>query len=97
MNPEYNQDMKTTITTQYETTSDGTTVWVCDNSGYTIGRFGKMGIDIHQPPENGGSECLHCTHGIVTREDWDVFVVKMLGHYGVIGLEHHCPTRFQGD
>ena len=51
-----------------EIRSDRTTVWV--NSGVTgacIGRFGRMGIDIHKEilPEQelDGTECLSCSHG----------------------------------
>jgi len=46
------------------------TVWV--NRGACIGRFGRMGIDIHREPEDAMAlgECLLCTHKPTTKDDW---------------------------
>ena len=77
----------------YQIDSDGTTVWVNDNTGYCIGRFGRMGIEIHANPESG-NECLFCTHKQVDQDDWVLFAEKMFEFYQVVDLESHCPKRF---
>ena len=74
--------------------SDGVTVWVNDNTGYCIGRFGRMGIDIHAGPDSD-TECLYCTHQPVTKTDWQTFVDGMKKFHNVTGLEKHCPLRFK--
>lgn len=80
---------------RYQVESDGVTVWV--NTWYCIGRFGTFGIDIHQPPsEHAQAECLFCTHGEVTRADWDLFVIKMAELYGAKVQPRHMPKRFRG-
>lgn len=70
------------------------TVWVNSAYGYCLGRFGRMGIDVHRPPDIKAGECLHCTHGPVTVEDWYVFVAKMKEHHGVTVLQRYMPKRF---
>ena len=40
-------------------------------------------------------ECLHCTHGLVTREDWDVFVAKMKEHFGITVSKRYMSKRFR--
>lgn len=76
--------------------SDGITVWV-NGVGGLLGRFGKTGIDIHQPlaaqVEKG--ECLFCTHTFVTAEDWLLFKAKMLEHFGIKVSDRYKPKRFQ--
>ncbi len=60
-------------------------VWV-NTATYCIGRFGRMGIDIHRDlgaQTDGQGECLLCTHGAVSEADWDAFVAGMLEHHGV--------------
>ncbi len=74
--------------------SDGQTVWVHDeNDGSCIGRFGRMGIDIHRPiaeqVEHG--QCLMCTHGRTGPDEWRRFVVAMKDIYGIVIHEHHRP------
>lgn len=84
----------TTRQTEYAIDSDGITVWV--NGAYCLGRFGRYGIDIHrEPTRKDVGECLLCTHGEVTAEDWDVFVVKMRELHGVEVPEKHRPVRFR--
>lgn len=70
--------------------SDGATVWVHGLDG-TIGRFGRLGIDVHTADTAG---CLHCTHGVTTSADWPAFVAKMQEHHGVTVGAQHCPGRF---
>src|SRR5579862_5988044 len=75
--------------------SDGTTVWVNVADG-CIARFGRQGIDIHNPPlESTRLECLLCTHGPTTLEDWDHFVGAMLRLYGILVPQEHMPERFR--
>lgn len=82
---------------EYAIESDGITVWV--NTGFEcIGRFGRMGIDIHRTMDQqmkGGSECLECTHGPVSRLDWERFKEAMLEYYGVAVDDEHMPARFR--
>lgn len=74
-----------------QVTTDGITVWVCDNNGNTIGRFGRMGIDVHSADS---TRCLYCTHEPTISKDWDVFVVQMRKHHGVNIEPHYRPDRF---
>jgi hypothetical protein len=80
---------------EYDISTDGRTVWV--NGASLLGRFGLMGIDIHRPlleqVEHG--ECLFCTQGETTREDWDLFVVKMEEHYGIRVAARWLPRRLR--
>lgn len=76
--------------------SDGITVWI--NSAFgLLGRFGRMGIDIHRPVEEQKDygECLFCTHAPTTREDWDIFVAKMKELFGVVVPKRHMPKRLR--
>ncbi len=73
-----------------EVSSDGQTVWV-NNAFVNIGRFGRLGIDVHNAD---ATSCLHCTHGITTVEDWETFKLKMLEHHGVVVTDEHKPKRF---
>jgi len=77
--------------------SDGITVWV-NTEAECIGRFGQMGIDIHHTIEQqmaGSTQCLECTHGPVSRLDWERFKEAMLEHYGVAVGDEHIPVRFK--
>lgn len=81
---------------EYTVESDGITVWV-NTAHECIGRFGKMGIDIHNTIEEqmaGSAQCLECTHGPVTLKDWEQFKTSMLAHYGAIVSDKHKPIRF---
>jgi hypothetical protein len=55
-----------------------------------------MGIDIHRhiDEQSDMGECLHCTHGPTTKEDWKVFVIKMKEHFGVEVNDKYLPKRF---
>lgn len=84
-------------TPDHDVTTDGVTVWVSGASGESLGRFGRMGIDIHQPFEvqaSGGPQCLECTHGPTTLEHWNRFRVAMVEHYGIDVPERFRPKRF---
>lgn len=71
----------------HEITSDGVTVWVNDNMGTCIGRFGKLGFEVHRDTEgqlSGGSQCLACNERTDDFEaDWATFKADMLRFYGV--------------
>ncbi len=80
-------------------TSDGVTVWINGGTGL-LGRFGRAGIDIHRAPEEQkiSGECLFCTRveehtQNTTRDDWDLFVAKMLEHYRIEVPAQHMPDR----
>lgn len=75
--------------------TDGVTVWVHDHTGYCIGRFGRMGIDIHRLPTDKG-ECLFCTHAAVTADDWVVFQQQMKLLHDVEVADSFTPRRFRG-
>ena len=65
-----------------------TIVWVNNaTDGSCIGRFSKTaGMDIHRTGTEqmeGKGECLYCTHGKPTYEDWRLFVQKMYAHYKI--------------
>lgn len=62
-------------------------VWIHSLAdGSTVGRFGRMGVDLHNSitdQRQGMSECRLCTHGPVTRADWQLFREKALEWWGV--------------
>lgn len=62
------------------------TVWIHCSDGSTVGRFGKMGIDLHtsaSEQRQGASQCRLCTHGKPTASDWQLFRDKALEWWGV--------------
>ena len=81
---------------RHEIHSDNVTVWVNGKAGL-LGRFGVMGIDVHRPmsEQQEKGECLYCTHGQVTRSDWDVFVTKMKECFGISVSKSYLPKRFR--
>jgi hypothetical protein len=71
--------------------TDDTTVWV-DVGAFTVGRFGKLGIDVHTADATG---CLQCTHTPTTKDDWHIFVAAMFLHHGVVVTDEFMPRRFR--
>lgn len=72
-------------------------VWVHASDGSTVGRFGKMGIDIHSSVTdqmNGASQCDLCTHGLVTAQDWATFRKEASARWGVKIPEEAFDSRF---
>lgn len=62
------------------------TVWIHASDGSTVGRFGKMGIDMHNTVTQqlqGETQCRLCTHNRVKQHDWDLFVEKSNEFWGV--------------
>ena len=71
-------------------------VWVNGPNGDCLGRFGRMGVDVHRSAAEqmaGLGECLDCTHAPVTAKDWHRFVRSMLLHYSV-DLSHLAVPSF---
>ncbi|WP_445766802.1 hypothetical protein [Rheinheimera sp.] len=61
-------------------------VWIHASDGSTVGRFGRMGIDLHNTVTEqmaGKPQCRLCTHGKATQEDWALFREKALEWWGV--------------
>lgn len=80
---------------RHEISTDGITVWINGESGL-IARFGIGGIDIHRPAsEQHNGECLYCTHGQSTAQDWDTFVLKVYEHFEIRVGNAHKPVRFR--
>jgi hypothetical protein len=75
---------------QFDIRSDGRTVWVDAATGYTVARFGPMGVDVHTPDSTG---CLDCTHGPTGPAEWDRFVASVQAQYGVTVTDEHRPTH----
>jgi hypothetical protein len=63
-----------------------------DVGAFTVGRFGRLGIDVHTPTADG---CLHCTHGTTTIIDWRQFVTDMKVCYGIEITDEYMPDRFR--
>jgi hypothetical protein len=74
----------------YQVQSDGRSVWVHCSNGMTVARFGRFGIDVHSLDS---TECLHCTHGETSPEDWAAFVASVKHHYGFVVPVEHRPER----
>lgn len=62
-------------------------VWIHSCSdGSTVGRFGRMGIDLHNTvteQQEGMPECRFCTHGQPSMADWQLFRSKAQEFWGV--------------
>jgi hypothetical protein len=80
--------MATSIT-QYEVqvSASNDAVWVHADDGSTVGRFGRLGIDLHTTVTeqlNGSPQCRLCTHGKPSIKEWDLFREKCKEWWGVI-------------
>jgi len=83
----------------FQIETDKITVWVNNTKGFCVARFGKKGIDIHntlKEQERTGVECIFCTHGNTTYEDYMLFQEKMKEFYN---LETEWPDldRFEAN
>jgi hypothetical protein len=61
-------------------------VWIHASDGSTVGRFGKMGVDLHNTISeqlNGAPQCRLCTHVKASKLDWDLFREKALEWWNV--------------
>lgn len=74
---------------------DGNTVWVNSAKGMCVGRFSRVGVDVHNDFDTQvatGKQCMKCTHTCPTMADWDLFVLTMTRLYGASITEEHKPT-----
>jgi hypothetical protein len=82
------------IVSDFQVDGDGRTVWVNDNEGTCVARFGRMGIDVHrsyQAQLDGEGQCLDCgAHTGDIDVDWARFIASMQKHYGLT-----VPDRFK--
>jgi len=61
---------------EHEILTGANAVWVNDETGHCIGRFGRLGIDVHYPADQAldqPSQCLACTHGRTGEGEWQRF------------------------
>jgi hypothetical protein len=70
-----------------EIKSDGRTVWV-NGPTALIGRFSRMGIDVHIDGVCAGDGCKP---GPCTLEHWGIFKAQMLKVHGVKVSDRHMP------
>lgn len=78
----------------YEVVYGSRAVWV-NNAEGCLGRFGKMGIDVHhtmQAQEAGEGQCLFCTHGPVIAADWPRFVTAMMQFHNIDLRDQPVPA-----
>lgn len=86
--------MKTLIMAGAFIETDGRTVWVNDATGCCIGRFSKMGVDVHNTGVQqlmGGKQCLDCIHEGEPAALWERFRGSMLIHHKVNVPEEFRP------
>lgn len=79
----------------FEVLGDGRTVWVNSPVGICVGRFTKMGVDVHVDFEKQvqGEHCLDCfKHQGDFVTSWQRFVSSMNRHYGVSIPENLKPS-----
>lgn len=73
---------------ELEVSQSGDAIWIHSlEDGSTVGRFGKMGVDIHTTVSEqlaGAPQCRLCTHGRVSASDWNMFREKALEFWGVV-------------
>ncbi|RJX80336.1 hypothetical protein D3M70_12375 [Pseudomonas sp. LS-2] len=85
---------------QYELqlSSSRNAVWIhSSEDGSTVGRFGRMGVDLHNTATEqmlGMPECRLCTHGRPSESDWALFRSKALEWWGVTVPEEAFDRRF---
>ena len=81
-----NLDMHLKLQYELQLSASRNAVWIHGGDGSTVGRFGRMGIDLHNTVTEqmaGASECRLCTHGQPSIEDWELFRAKALEWWGL--------------
>lgn len=72
---------------QLEISKQRDAIWIHSfEDGSTVGRFGKMGVDIHNTVTEqlaGADQCRLCTHGRVGIKEWDLFREKALEFWNI--------------
>jgi hypothetical protein len=87
------------MTDEYELqlSESRTAIWIHSCSdGSTVGRFGKMGVDLHNSAVDqmaGMPECRLCTHGKPSQADFQLFRAKALEWWGVTVPEDAFDPR----
>lgn len=72
-------------------------VWIHCSDGSTVGRFGKMGVDLHNSVVEqlkGATQCRLCTHGTPTQADWALFRAKANEWWGVCVPEDAFDVKY---
>lgn len=67
-------------------------VWIHASDGSTVGRFSRMGVDIHHTASeqmSGAPECALCTHGQASMADWILFKKEAFNRWGVVLDDTH--------
>jgi len=89
--PQFEAAQPPEIEYEIQLSANRSAVWVHASDGSTVGRFGRMGIDLHNTVTDmmaGAPECRLCTHGKPTVADWKLFREKVLEWYAVDVPEH---------
>lgn len=71
-----------TLNEDVQLLTDGFTCWVNTEQGECIGRWGRLGVDVHLTLDQQhiqGKQCLECVRG----GSWELFCDAMQRHYGV--------------
>lgn len=79
----------------FESISDGKTVWVNDATGMCLGRFSAEGVDVHRSAADqmaGLPQCLDCIHDIPFDAAWPRFQASMLTHHGIVVRDELRPA-----
>lgn len=74
------------LTYQLQIAPNRSALWIHVSDGSTVGRFGRMGVDLHNSVSDqlqGMPECRFCTHGRPGLAEWTVFREKALEWWGV--------------
>ncbi len=91
--------MRSTEANDFVIESDGRTVWV-HRGAETIGRFGRMGVDVHSTmaeQTEGAGQCKCCTHGLTGWKEWRLFQFAMRQHHGADVGDRWAPDRLIAD
>lgn len=91
---------KTGHTYSLQIADNNSAVWVHCSDGSTVGRFGRMGVDLHNTVTEmmqGAPQCRLCTHGIPSQADWELFREKVLEWWGIdVPLDAFDPALLKG-
>lgn len=74
------------LTYELQVAATRSAVWIHASDGSTVGRFGRMGVDLHNTVTEmmqGAQECRLCTHGRPTLADWEMFRRCVLDWWGL--------------
>lgn len=72
-------------------------IWIHASDGSTVGRFGRMGVDLHNTVSEqmqGLPQCRLCTHGRPGAVEWQLFRDKALEWWGIAVPENAFNPDF---